>query len=70
MPHRNVPDVQIDHIHADAVCRGIGERFRETLGTEPVVDMSQRLQALIERLPELDRAQTPSIVPAIDELTR
>jgi hypothetical protein len=33
-------------------------------------DMPQRLHALIERLPELDRAQTPSIIPATDELTR
>jgi hypothetical protein len=69
MPHRNVPDVQIDHIHADAVCRGIGERLRDTLSTEPR-DISERLRALIERLPELDRTQTPSIVPAIDESTR
>lgn len=69
MPHRNGPDVQIDHIHADAVCQGIGERLRETLSTE-TEDMPQRLRALIERLPELDRDQVPSIVPAIDELTR
>jgi hypothetical protein len=68
MSHRNVPDVQIDHIHADAVCQGIGERLRETLSQSP--DMPQRLHALIERLPELDRAQTPSIIPATDELTR
>lgn len=69
MSHRNVPDVQIDHIHADAVCRGIGERLRETLSTESQ-DVPQRLQALIERLPELDQAKTPSIVPAMDELKR
>jgi len=69
MPHRNVPDVQIDHIHADAVCQGIGERLRETLSTE-TQEMSQRLRALIERLPELDRAQAPSIVPTIDESTQ
>jgi hypothetical protein len=68
MSHRNASDVQIDHIHADAVCRGIGERLRETLGTE-IQGMPQNLQALIERLPELDRAQTPSIVPALDEIT-
>lgn len=69
MSHRNVPDVQLDHIHADAVCRGIGERLRDTLSTE-TQDMPQRLRALIERLPELDHAKTPSIVPAMDELTR
>ena len=68
MSHRNAPDVQIDHIHADAVCRGIGERLRETLSTE-TQDIPQALRALIERLPELDRAQAPSIVPAIDETT-
>lgn len=69
MSHRNIPDVQIDHLHADAVCRGIGERLRETLNTE-IQDMPQRLQALIERLPELDREQVPSIVPTINEFTR
>ncbi|MEH2509280.1 hypothetical protein V1291_000634 [Nitrobacteraceae bacterium AZCC 1564] len=68
MPHRSVPDVQIDHIHADAVCRGIGERLRETLSMQ-TQDMSQRLRALIERLPELDSGQTPSIVPKIDDVT-
>jgi hypothetical protein len=69
MPHRNVPDVQIDHIHADAVCQGIGERLRDTLGME-TQEISQRLRALIERLPELDRTQVPSIVPTIDESTQ
>ena len=67
MSHRNAPDVQIDHIHADAVCQGIGERLRETLSQSP--EMPQRLRELIARLPELDRAQTPSIIPAMDELT-
>lgn len=69
MAHRNVPDVQIDHIHADAVCRGIGERLREALSTE-TQEMPQRLRALIERLPELDREQAPSIIPTADEFTR
>ncbi|WP_424631891.1 hypothetical protein [Bradyrhizobium sp. SYSU BS000235] len=68
MSHRNVPDVQIDHIHADAVCRGIGERLREALNKE-THDTPQRLQALIDRLPELDHVKTPSIVPAMDEFT-
>jgi hypothetical protein len=68
MANRSGPDVQLDHIHADAVCQGIGERLRETLSTE-TQDMSQRLRALIERLPELDRTQAPSIVPTMDEFT-
>lgn len=69
MSHRNIPDVQIDHLHADAVCRGIGERLRETLNTE-IQDMPQHLQALIERLPELDREQVPSIIPTMNEFKR
>lgn len=61
----NAPVVQLDHIHSEAVLQGIGERLRDALGREPQ-DISERLGELIARLPELDREQTPSIVPAME----
>jgi hypothetical protein len=63
MPTRlNAPDVQLDHIHSQAVLQGIGERLRDALNRESP-EMSQRLRALIARLPELDRERAPSIIP-------
>lgn len=62
--HLNAPDVQLDHIHSEAVCRGIGERLRDALNRESS-DMSHHMHSLIARLPELDRERAPSIVPEI-----
>ncbi len=67
MPTRlNAPDVQLDHIHSEAVLQGIGERLRDLLNRESP-EMSPRLRTLIARLPELDRDLTPSIVPEMEE---
>ncbi len=69
MPNRlNAPDVQLDHIHSEAILQGIGERLRDMLNRESP-QMSQRLRVLIARLPELDRDQAPSIVPEMAEGT-
>jgi hypothetical protein len=63
MPTRlNAPDVNLDHIHREAVLQGIGEKLRELLTPESP-EMSQHLRMLIARLPELDRERGPSIVP-------
>lgn len=67
MPTRlSAPDVQLDHIHSQAVLQGIGERLRDALSRESP-EMSQRLRVLIARLPELDRERAPSIIPEIAE---
>ncbi len=67
MPSR-LNTFDLDHIHSEAVWRGIGERLRDALSRESP-EMSQRLRALVARLPELDGEQAPSIVPAISEET-
>lgn len=48
------PEVHIDHVHAHAICQGIGERLRDDLEKlrEPA---PRKLHDLWERLPELDR---------------
>lgn len=61
----NAPDVHLDHIHCEAVRQGIGEKLRDTLSRESP-DMTQRLRALMARLPELDGEKAPSLVPEID----
>lgn len=61
----NAPDVHLDHLHSEAVCQGIGERLRDALNREPP-DMSQHLRALIARLPELDSAAVPPLVPEME----
>ncbi|CAN5381081.1 hypothetical protein BH10PSE10_BH10PSE10_26400 [soil metagenome] len=63
MPNR-VNTLLLDHIHSEAVWQSIGERLRETMRDQP--EMTPRLRAVIARLPELDREQTPSIVPDMD----
>lgn len=69
MPTRlNTLDLHLDHIHSEAVWRGIGERLRDALNRESP-EMSDRLRNLIARLPELDRERAPSIVPAMSEET-
>lgn len=60
----DTPNVQLDHIHSDAVCRAIGEVLRDRL-TRQMPDVPQTLRMLIDRLPELDRELAPSIVPAM-----
>jgi hypothetical protein len=66
MPNRlNAPHVHLDHIHSEAIWQGIGEKLRDVL-TRESPDMSQRLRAIIARLPELDRERAPSIVPNIE----
>jgi len=66
MPDRiDTSGVCLDHIHSEAVCRGIGERMRDVLDRD-TARVSRRLHNAIRRLPELDRA--PSIMPAADAL--
>ncbi len=61
----NAPDVHLDHIHCEAVWQGIGKKLRDALNRESP-DMSQRLRAVIARLPELDGEKAPSLVPDME----
>jgi len=66
MPNRvDTRDIHLDHIHSEAVWQGIGEKLRDALNRESP-DMSQRLRALIARLPELDCEKAPSLVPGME----
>ena len=66
MSNRIRADIQIDHIHAHAICQSVGERLRDSLQRD-WMETSDNLRTLIERLPELDREQSPSIVPSLLE---
>ena len=58
------PEVHIDHVHAHAICQGIGEWLRDDLEKlrEPA---PRKLHDLWERLPELDRDDSPSGRPPV-----
>jgi hypothetical protein len=57
----NSNSVQIERKHSYAICAEIGERLRfELKVSEP---MSPGLSKLVERLPELDHYDAPSIAP-------
>jgi len=65
MPTRsNLRDVELDHIHSEAVWQGIGERLRDTIAREQA-EMSPQLRSLMARLAELDRETVPPLVPAM-----
>lgn len=66
MPFR-IPTIELDHLHSTAVCQGVGERLRDALSRE-APDLPQHLRTLIDRLPELDRENTPSVVPDADKM--
>jgi hypothetical protein len=64
MPYRNAEATALEHAHCRAICEEIGERLRQALKPD-VLEIPQRLLALLDRLRELD--EVPSIVPSIDE---
>ncbi|MHB8268492.1 hypothetical protein [Bradyrhizobium sp.] len=59
--------LQIDSGHCRAICDEIGDRLRILLDKE-AGEIPQRLRLLIDRLAELDGAQAPSIVPAMEDI--
>lgn len=63
MSNRISPEVHLDHLHAHAVCQGIGERLGESLKGDWTAAPA-KLDELFARLPELDAERAPSIVPA------
>jgi hypothetical protein len=67
MSSREALQLHIDSGHCRAICDEIGDRLRIVLDREASA-LPQRLQMLVDRLAELDRAQAPSIVPAMDDM--
>ena len=59
--------LQIDSLHARAICDEIGERLRMMLRPETAT-LPVRLQILLDRLAEQDREPAPSIVPDLDDM--
>jgi hypothetical protein len=68
MSRREALQQNIDSGHCRAICDEIGDRLRAVLDKEASA-LPPRLQMLIDRFAELDRAQAPSIVPAMEDLT-
>ena len=60
--------LQLNSEHCQAICEEVGERLRVLLDRE-TSDLPPRLQLLLGRLAELDHEKTPSIVPAMDDMT-
>ena len=60
--------MQIDSIHARAICDEIGERLRCILRRDTGHDLPPRLRCLMEELAKADNEPSPSIVPSIEEM--
>jgi hypothetical protein len=67
MSSQNALPLQIDSGHCRAICDEIGDRLRILLDKE-ACGIPRSLQLLVDRLAELDGAQSPSIVPAMHEM--
>jgi hypothetical protein len=68
MSSQNVLPVQIDSGHCRAICDEIGDRLRILLDQQ-AGEIPPQLRSLVDRLADLDGAQAPSIVPAMDDMT-
>lgn len=60
--------IQIDSIHARAICDEIGERLRTVLRRDADHDLPPRLRTLMEALAKADSEASPSIVPSLDDM--
>jgi hypothetical protein len=67
MSIKSPANVQIDRIHIRAICDEIGDRLRVILRRE-ITELPRTLQSLVDRLAELDRETTPSIVPSLEDM--
>jgi hypothetical protein len=67
MSSRDALQLHIDSGHCRAICDEIGDRLRIALDREASA-IPPRLQMLLDRLAALERADAPSIVPAMDDM--
>lgn len=63
--NRAISNPNLDHIHAQAIHQGIGERMRDSILND-WAEPSHSLRELLKRLPELDE-NSPSIVPLVSD---
>ena len=56
--------VQLEHVHCQAICSEIGERLRMALPLESL-EVPQKMQSQLDRLRTLDD-ESPSVVPSIN----
>jgi hypothetical protein len=57
----------LDSEHCQAICEEVGERLRIQLGRE-TSELPPRLRLLLDRFAEQESEETPSIVPAMDDM--
>ena len=60
--------LQIDPVHARAICDEIGDRLRGLLRRQVSDDLPSRLRYLLQELAKADHETAPSIAPSLDEL--
>jgi hypothetical protein len=64
---RSGAGLQIDAVHARAICDEIGDRLRDILRRQASNELPPGLRYLMEQLAKLDD-ESPSIVPALDDM--
>jgi hypothetical protein len=60
--------LQIDAVHARAICDEIGERLSAMLRRPASLELPPRLRHLMDQLAKLDDEGSPSIVPSLDDM--
>jgi hypothetical protein len=60
--------LQIDTVHARAICDEIGERLRTMLRVQISREPPPRLKELMQQLAGLDEELAPSIVPSLEDM--
>jgi hypothetical protein len=65
---RTGASLQIDAIHARAICDEIGDRLRNILDRELSHELPPRLRDLMAQLAKADNTASPSIAPSLDEM--
>jgi hypothetical protein len=58
-------EIEIDRIHCRAITDEIGERLRMAYSPLVSPELPPRIQRQLDQLRELDREESPSIVPSI-----
>ena len=57
----------LDSEHCRAICEEVGERLRIMLNRD-TSELPPQLRLLLDRFAELESEETPSIVPAMDDM--
>jgi hypothetical protein len=68
MSARTDASLQIDAVHARAICDEIGDRLREIIRRETSHVLPPRLNDLMQQLAKADFEFAPSIVPSLEDI--